>query len=86
MLLRLPIFVCTLAFPGVPCPLHVFEPRHRYAFIGYKIDLVFKHISRLLLRRCIRNRDGIFGMNLPRNTPGDIPFEVSLKIVDQRVR
>ena len=25
----LPIFVCTLAFPGVPCPLHVFEPRHR---------------------------------------------------------
>lgn len=58
MLLRLPIFVCTLAFPGVPCPLHVFEPRHR-----------------LLLRRCIRNRDGIFGMNLPRNTPGDIPFE-----------
>ena len=29
MLLRLPIFVCTLAFPGVPCPLHVFEPRHR---------------------------------------------------------
>lgn len=58
MLQRLPIFVCTLAFPGVPCPLHVFEPRHR-----------------LLLRRCIRNRDGIFGMNLPRNTPGDIPFE-----------
>ena len=29
MLERLPIFVCTLAFPGVPCPLHVFEPRHR---------------------------------------------------------
>lgn len=55
---RLPIFVCTLAFPRVPCPLHVFEPRHR-----------------LLLRRVIRNRDGIFGMNLPRTQPGDIPFE-----------
>lgn len=54
----LPIFVCTLAFPGVPCPLHVFEPRHR-----------------LLLRRCIRNRQGVFGMNLPRTQPGDIPFE-----------
>uniref|UniRef100_A0A3B3RUB0 LON peptidase N-terminal domain and ring finger 4 n=1 Tax=Paramormyrops kingsleyae TaxID=1676925 RepID=A0A3B3RUB0_9TELE len=24
-----PIFVCTLAFPGLPCPLHVFEPRYR---------------------------------------------------------
>ena len=55
----LPIFVCTLAFPGVPCPLHVFEPRHR-----------------LLLRRCIRKRKGVFGMNLPRTQPGDIPFEV----------
>ena len=25
----LPIFVCTLMFPGVACPLHVFEPRYR---------------------------------------------------------
>ncbi|KAJ8281538.1 hypothetical protein COCON_G00040570 [Conger conger] len=24
-----PIFVCTVAFPGVSCPLHVFEPRYR---------------------------------------------------------
>ncbi|KAI5452902.1 hypothetical protein NCC49_006439 [Naganishia albida] len=24
-----PIFVCTLAFPGMPCILHVFEPRYR---------------------------------------------------------
>uniref|UniRef100_UPI00398E7006 LON peptidase N-terminal domain and RING finger protein 1-like isoform X2 n=1 Tax=Pristiophorus japonicus TaxID=55135 RepID=UPI00398E7006 len=23
------IFVCTVAFPGSPCPLHVFEPRYR---------------------------------------------------------
>ncbi|CAN2387318.1 LON peptidase N-terminal domain and RING finger protein 1-like [Pristimantis euphronides] len=26
---NVPIFVCTMAFPGVPCPLHVFEPRYR---------------------------------------------------------
>uniref|UniRef100_A0A8C5M4M8 LON peptidase N-terminal domain and RING finger protein 1 n=1 Tax=Leptobrachium leishanense TaxID=445787 RepID=A0A8C5M4M8_9ANUR len=26
---NVPIFVCTLAFPGIPCPLHVFEPRYR---------------------------------------------------------
>ena len=26
---RLPIFVCTMAYPSVPCPLHVFEPRYR---------------------------------------------------------
>ncbi|XP_033878198.3 LON peptidase N-terminal domain and RING finger protein 1-like [Acipenser ruthenus] len=25
----IPIFVCTMAYPGVPCPLHVFEPRYR---------------------------------------------------------
>merc|ERR1711874_677787 len=24
-----PIFVCTISFPNVPCPLHVFEPRYR---------------------------------------------------------
>lgn len=24
-----PIFVCTLAFPGIACPLHIFEPRYR---------------------------------------------------------
>ncbi|KAK3597512.1 hypothetical protein CHS0354_041930 [Potamilus streckersoni] len=26
---EIPIFVCTLAFPKVPCPLHIFEPRYR---------------------------------------------------------
>ncbi|KAF8784977.1 LON peptidase N-terminal domain and RING finger protein 3-like [Argiope bruennichi] len=25
----IPLFVCTIAFPTVPCPLHVFEPRYR---------------------------------------------------------
>jgi len=25
----LPIFVCTLAYPKIPCPLHIFEPRYR---------------------------------------------------------
>ncbi|KAH3843222.1 hypothetical protein DPMN_116733 [Dreissena polymorpha] len=25
----IPIFVCTLGFPNVPCPLHIFEPRYR---------------------------------------------------------
>ncbi|MGH0116621.1 UNVERIFIED_CONTAM: hypothetical protein FKN15_012216 [Acipenser sinensis] len=25
----IPIFVCTMAYPGVPCPLHVFELRYR---------------------------------------------------------
>ncbi|XP_067386647.1 LON peptidase N-terminal domain and RING finger protein 1 isoform X2 [Emydura macquarii macquarii] len=24
-----PVFVCTMAYPTVPCPLHVFEPRYR---------------------------------------------------------
>uniref|UniRef100_A0A3B3QVW4 LON peptidase N-terminal domain and ring finger 1 n=1 Tax=Paramormyrops kingsleyae TaxID=1676925 RepID=A0A3B3QVW4_9TELE len=24
-----PVFVCTVAYPTVPCPLHVFEPRYR---------------------------------------------------------
>ncbi|XP_072513648.1 LON peptidase N-terminal domain and RING finger protein 2 [Salminus brasiliensis] len=27
--LEVPIFVCTMAFPTIPCPLHVFEPRYR---------------------------------------------------------
>ncbi|XP_076467743.1 LON peptidase N-terminal domain and RING finger protein 3-like [Babylonia areolata] len=26
---EIPVFVCTLGFPTVPCPLHVFEPRYR---------------------------------------------------------
>ncbi|KAG5848270.1 hypothetical protein ANANG_G00096690 [Anguilla anguilla] len=26
---RVPVFVCTMAYPTVPCPLHVFEPRYR---------------------------------------------------------
>ncbi len=26
---EVPIFVCTLAYPTVPCPLHIFEPRYR---------------------------------------------------------
>ncbi|XP_033632252.1 LON peptidase N-terminal domain and RING finger protein 3-like [Asterias rubens] len=26
---EVPIFVCTLAFPTIPCPLHIFEPRYR---------------------------------------------------------
>ncbi|XP_034042015.1 LON peptidase N-terminal domain and RING finger protein 2 [Thalassophryne amazonica] len=26
---EVPIFVCTVAFPTIPCPLHVFEPRYR---------------------------------------------------------
>nr|XP_033783229.1 LON peptidase N-terminal domain and RING finger protein 3-like isoform X2 [Geotrypetes seraphini] len=26
---NIPIFVCTMAFPGILCPLHVFEPRYR---------------------------------------------------------
>jgi len=26
---EIPIFVCTLAFPNITCPLHVFEPRYR---------------------------------------------------------
>ncbi|KAL0973840.1 hypothetical protein UPYG_G00211880 [Umbra pygmaea] len=25
----IPIFVCTVAYPGMPCPLHIFEPRYR---------------------------------------------------------
>ncbi|XP_071614492.1 LON peptidase N-terminal domain and RING finger protein 1-like [Heliangelus exortis] len=26
---NIPIFVCTMSFPGIACPLHVFEPRYR---------------------------------------------------------
>lgn len=26
---QIPVFVCTMSFPAVPCPLHVFEPRYR---------------------------------------------------------
>ncbi|XP_061082254.1 LON peptidase N-terminal domain and RING finger protein 2-like isoform X2 [Conger conger] len=26
---EVPIFVCTMAFPTIPCPLHVYEPRYR---------------------------------------------------------
>ena len=26
---QIPVFVCTMSFPSVPCPLHVFEPRYR---------------------------------------------------------
>merc|ERR1719394_975417 len=24
----IPVFVCTMSFPQIPCPLHVFEPRY----------------------------------------------------------
>lgn len=27
--IEIPIFVCTIGFPTIPCPLHVFEPRYR---------------------------------------------------------
>jgi len=27
--LNLSIFICTIGFPSVPCPLHIFEPRYR---------------------------------------------------------
>ncbi|XP_067900080.1 LON peptidase N-terminal domain and RING finger protein 1 isoform X2 [Heterodontus francisci] len=26
---NIPIFVCAMAFPGISCPLHIFEPRYR---------------------------------------------------------
>lgn len=26
---QVPVFVCTTGFPGVPCPLYVYEPRYR---------------------------------------------------------
>eukprot|EP00095_Tigriopus_kingsejongensis_P003894 maker-scaffold296_size217904-snap-gene-0.12 protein:Tk03894 transcript:maker-scaffold296_size217904-snap-gene-0.12-mRNA-1 annotation:"lon peptidase n-terminal domain and ring finger protein 3-like" len=26
---EVPVFVCTVSFPSIPCPLHVFEPRYR---------------------------------------------------------
>ncbi|NXD64723.1 LONF1 protein, partial [Eolophus roseicapillus] len=26
---NVPMFICTMAYPTVPCPLHVFEPRYR---------------------------------------------------------
>ncbi|XP_030641782.1 LON peptidase N-terminal domain and RING finger protein 2 [Chanos chanos] len=26
---EVPIFICTMAFPTIPCPLHVFEPQYR---------------------------------------------------------
>merc|ERR1712121_547523 len=27
--ITIPVFVCTMSFPNVTCPLHVFEPRYR---------------------------------------------------------
>ncbi|KAM5193714.1 LON peptidase N-terminal domain and RING finger protein 1 [Mantella aurantiaca] len=27
--LNVPMFLCTMAYPTVPCPLHIFEPRYR---------------------------------------------------------
>lgn len=26
---QIPVFVCTMSYPCIPCPLHVFEPRYR---------------------------------------------------------
>ncbi|CAH1777390.1 unnamed protein product [Owenia fusiformis] len=26
---KIPIFVCTVSYPKIPCPLHIFEPRYR---------------------------------------------------------
>lgn len=26
---ELPIFICSLALPGMPSPLHIYEPRYR---------------------------------------------------------
>ena len=28
---QIPVFVCTMGFPAIPCPLHVFEPRYHLA-------------------------------------------------------
>uniref|UniRef100_A0A8C9Z0C6 LON peptidase N-terminal domain and ring finger 1 n=1 Tax=Sander lucioperca TaxID=283035 RepID=A0A8C9Z0C6_SANLU len=39
---NVPIFVCTMAYPTVPCPLHVFEPRYRL-MIRRCIDTACKH-------------------------------------------
>jgi hypothetical protein len=29
LFLRIPVFVCTTGFPGIPCPLFIYEPRYR---------------------------------------------------------
>ena len=26
---QIPVFICSLAMPGIKCPLHIFEPRYR---------------------------------------------------------
>ena len=33
---QIPVFICSLAMPGVKCPLHIFEPRYRDEFYYLK--------------------------------------------------
>ncbi|PNF27333.1 hypothetical protein B7P43_G02766, partial [Cryptotermes secundus] len=37
---QVPVFVCTTGFPGVPCPLYVYEPRNKsYAEFGTILEI-----------------------------------------------
>ena len=37
---QIPVFICSLAMPGIKCPLHIFEPRYRDEF--FLNELIFR--------------------------------------------
>ena len=59
----LPVFVCTMAFPYLPSPLHVFEPQYR---------LMIRRCTESGSRRfgmCHQMSDGRYGMCSIREYP-----------------
>jgi Lon protease-like protein len=56
-----PIFVCTLAFPGMPTILHVFEPRYRL-MIRRCIESSSPRFGMLLPSRATGQGEGLQGV------------------------
>ena len=52
----IPVFVCTMSFPNIPCPLHVFEPRYRLM-----IRWVLRNVKEL--KQSKRFMESIHGLN-----------------------
>ena len=69
---QIPVFICSLAMPGIKCPLHIFEPRYRDEFHTnillinslFKIFHILLSLCRLMMRRCMESGNCQFGMVL----------------------
>ena len=55
-----PIFVCMVAWPGVACPLHVFEPRYRYLPTTLGLFRLFVKVSPFVLTHVSASSRAVF--------------------------